>query len=53
MILDPKIREGAKNGYVTDSSRLGMERSKSLGTHVWVVMDNGSEELTFELRAER
>lgn len=42
-----------KNYYVTDSSRLGMERSKNLGTCVWAVRDRDSEELAFELRPER
>lgn len=52
MMLEPSIREGVKNGYVTDTSRLGVERWERLGTQLWIVMDDGVEEIIFELRAE-
>lgn len=42
-----------KNDYVTDSSRLGMERGENLGTCVRAVRDSGSEEVAFESRPER
>ena len=48
MMLDSSIREGVKNGYVTDTSRLGMERWERLGTQLWIVMDDGAKEMMFE-----